>query len=487
MSRHLPCHVIVWPAADIATKSRRTRRSFHDVLAANIRDAFARLEIPARVQATMNHIDVHLPDETAADRVLGRVFGIAGYAPVTATCEPDLDAIVRAGTEAFAESVRGRTFAVRAKRAGPVGFGSQDVNVALGAALNGIGTVKLREPDVTLRLEVDSRTCRLFGERRSGAGGLPAGAQGRGLVLLSGGFDSAVAAWRVMRRGVAVDFVFCNLGGGAYERMVLQIAKVLCEGWGYGLRPVLHVLDFAPVVADLRDKVRDSYRQILLKRLMLRAAGAIAGDTGAQALITGEALGQVSSQTLSNLNSIDTATDLPLIRPLIAADKAEIVETARHIGTAVLSQRVREYCAVSDGPPETSSRRPRVMAEEARLDPAVFAAALGSRRTIDLHEVGPTDLRAPYLFAETIPEAAVVIDCQPPAMYSRWHAPGAVNMDPQELAADYRRLDKGRTYVLYCAFGTQTPVLAEIMQQAGYEAYAFAGGLSSLRRALEDV
>ena len=141
----------------------------------------------------------------------------------------------------------------------------------------------------------------LFSGRVAGAGGLPLGVEGKAVCLMSGGFDSPVAAWLVLRRGVSLDYVFCNLAGDAYERMVASITKVIADEHSWGDHPRLHVVDFAAVVDDLRAKVEPRYWQIVLKRQMYRAAERVAAEVGAEAIVTGEAIGQVSSQTLGNL------------------------------------------------------------------------------------------------------------------------------------------------------------------------------------------
>jgi thiamine biosynthesis protein ThiI len=249
--------------------------------------------------------------------------------------------------------VHGKRFAVRP----PYGnhpFGSRDVEVQLGAALLPDG-VDLTSPEVTVHIEVRQDQAYLFSERTEGVGGLPVGVEGRALALLSGGYDSAVASWLMLKRGVALDYVFCNLGGDAYERAVLQVAKVMADEWSFGTRPRLHVVDFGKPLDALRAGCRASYWQVVLKRLMYRAAERIALDTGAEALITGEAVGQVSSQTLTNLRAIEAAATLPVLRPLLGFDKGEIIERARAIGTASLSEQVREYCAISPGRPVTAA------------------------------------------------------------------------------------------------------------------------------------
>jgi thiamine biosynthesis protein ThiI len=342
------------------------------------------------------------------------------------------------------------------------------------------------DPEVTVHVEALADRAHLYARRIPGPGGLPAGVQGRALVLLSGGFDSSVAAWRVMRRGAAVDFVLCNLGGRAYERMVLRVARVLCHGWGFGVRSRLFVIDFAAVVDALRAAVKAQYWQVVLKRLMYRAAERIALEIGAQALVTGEALGQVSSQTLANLSAIDAAVQISVLRPLIGCDKTEIMAEARRIGTAPLSQRVKEYCALVPGHTVTATTPSRVVHAERYLAIDALWAATAARREIDLR-AHADETRSAYLFTHDIPRNAVVIDCQPEHLYSAWHMPGAERHDPSELVVNPRRLDRDRTYVLYCSEGTQAAYLAELLQRAGYDAYAFDGGATALRRHVEAI
>jgi thiamine biosynthesis protein ThiI len=331
-------------------------------------------------------------------------------------------------------------------------------------------------------VEVRDTQAYLFSRRVEAAGGLPLGVEGHAVALISGGYDSAVAAWLMLKRGVALDYVFCNLGGDAYERAVVQVAKVLADAWSYGTQPRLHVIDFAEPVRALRDAVRQSYWQVVLKRLMYRAASRVGAELGAEAIITGEAVGQVSSQTLTNLRAITPAADLPLFRPLLGFDKEEIIQRARHIGTAALSEQVKEYCAIAPGKPVTAAPVERVAAEESRIDLSVLDAPVAARKVLDLRGLAATDLVAPYLFATEIPPGAVVLDCRPEAQYRAWHLRGAERRDEWNLLRDFRRLDRDRTYILYCAHGIQTAYLAERMQRAGYEAYSFSGGLRGLMK-----
>jgi len=477
--------ILVRLASEVTIKSRRTRSAFIRQLGRNMRDALRSAGIDGSVEPAWGRIYVRA-SSPAALLPLGRVFGISSLSIIERAVPAQLDEIVRAGTELFTDRVAGKHYAVRANRAGMHDFSSKDVEVQLGAALrpNAAG-VRLDDPEITVSIDVRDEQAYLFSDRVDGPGGLPLGVEGNAVALLSGGYDSAVSSWLMLKRGVALDYVFCNLGGDAYERAVVQVAKLLSDEWSYGTQPRLHVIDFADVVNDLRERTRPSYWQLILKRLMYRAASRVGADLNAQAIITGEAVGQVSSQTLTNLRTLEPAADLPVFRPLIGFDKGEIIERARAIGTAALSEQVKEYCAIAPGKPVTAASVERVDAEDEKLDTSVLDRAIAARRIIEPRSISASDLVASYLFTEAIPENAVVIDCRPQSQYQTWHLRGAEQRDEWELLRDFRRLDRDRTYVLYCAHGIQTAYLAEKMQRAGYDAYSFRGGLRGVMRYAE--
>lgn len=474
--------ILVRLAGELATKSRRTRGNFLRRLGRNLKDALETTGAPFEVESSWGRMYVRTASPESGT-LFGRIFGISSTSSVDVMVAAELDEIVRAGEAQFRDRVAGRTFAIRARRSGSHPFSSRDVMVRLGAALlpHSRG-VDLDRPDVTVQVEVRDENAYLFGERTPSPGGLPVGVEGRAVALISGGYDSAVSAWLMLKRGIALDYVFCNLGGEAYERSVVQVAKVLADDWSFGTHPRIHVLDFGPVLDEMRAKSRASYWQLVLKRLMYRAASRIGEELGADALITGEAVGQVSSQTLTNLRALEPAADLPVFRPLLGFDKEEIIERAKHIGTAALSEQVKEYCAIAPGKPVTAARVDAVAAEEAKVDLGVLDTAHASRRVLNLRRLTPTDLVAPYLFTTEIPEGAVVLDCRPPAQYRAWHLRGAENRQETELLRHFRQLDRDKTYVLYCAHGIQTAYLAERMQRAGYEAYSLRGGVRAAMR-----
>jgi tRNA uracil 4-sulfurtransferase len=479
--------ILVRFGGEVTIKSKRTRTAFLRRLAHNIGDALDAAGIEYRLEPVWGRMFVRAASPTALP-VLARVFGISSVSMIERELPAELDAIVTEAASHFRSAVAGRRFAVRARRTGRHSFSSKDIEEQLGTALlpHAAG-VDLTRPETTIYIEVRDDTAYLFSDRVDGAGGLPLGVEGNAVALLSGGYDSAVAAWLLLKRGVALDYVFCNLGGDAYERAVVHVGKALADDWSYGTRPRLHVVDFAGVLDELRSKTRDSYWQVVLKRLMYRAACSIAAAQRAQAVVTGEAVGQVSSQTLPNLRAIESVATLPVFRPLIGFDKEEIIARARLIGTAALSEQVKEYCAIAPGFPVTAASIPRVDDEEAKMDLAILEGAVAERRTLDLRGLAPTDLAAPYLFVDTVPEQAVILDCRPAPQFEAWHLKGARHMEEWELLRDFRRLDKAPVYVLYCAHGIQTAYLAERMQRHGYEAYSFRGGVRGVMKYAQDM
>jgi thiamine biosynthesis protein ThiI len=475
-----PGDFMVRLTGEITTKGRRTRVRFQKRLADNVRDALESEGHPGRVRQEWSRLYVRVGGDV--DEALSRVFGISSFSVVEAQSRAVLEDIVAVGAARYAERVRGTRYAVRARRAGSHPFDSNDIMRELGAALREGAVVDLSDPDVEVHVEVRDEHAVFFSHRTRGAGGLPLGAEGRAVCLLSGGFDSAVAAWMMLRRGVALDYVFCNLGGDAYQRMALEVAMVLAERWSYGTRPTLFALDFEPVVRELHRTFRPAFQQIALKREMYRAAVTVAERLGADAVVTGEAVGQVSSQTLANLRAIDDASHLPVLRPLVGMDKEEIIARARSIGTYELSARVREYCSISTGRPATAASSAAVLAEESDLDRAVLEASVEGARLFDLRGLDLARLAGESVFRADVPDGAVVLDTRTQKAYRQWHWPGSTHCEYRNLLSDYRRLDRERTYVLYCDVGVKSARLAELMQNAGYEAYCFLGGLRALRR-----
>ena len=472
-------------SGDITIKARGTRFQFVRRLLSNLRDALASEGVAPRIQLSHNRMFVEVPDATVMP-ALARVFGVQSLSLVERRVPTQLAAIVAAGLECYRERVAGKRFAVRARRVGDralIGVSAHAVEVELGAALLPFSAgVDLDAPELTVGVELLERETYLFSERVTSLGGLPIGVEGRAVALFSGGFDSAVAGWYLLKRGVALDYVFCNLGGETHLQGVLHVARILASHWSYGDRPAFHVVDFAPVVAELQAKTAKRFWQVLLKRQLLRAAEQVAQTGRAVAIVTGDAVGQVSSQTLQNLAVISRATLLPILRPLVGFNKEEIIAVAEKIGTFELSKVVREYCDLVARRPATSAALAAVEAEEAHLDPALLERAVAERKIHDLRGLDESQLGFPELEIERIPPDAIVLDLSPRERHQSWHWEGALRLDFQQALLAYASFDPTRRYVIYCEFGLQSAFLAEQMRKAGLSAFHVRGGSRALKR-----
>jgi len=484
-------------SGDIYTKARKTRLRFLRRLGKNIEDALAANGIPHRLERTWSRFNLEIPEspslpepaETLVPKVVSTVFGLQSVSAVVRRPWARLDDVIAAGLEIFGPAVAGKRFAVRASRRGDrdlIAFDSHAVEDALGRALLAHSAgVDLDAPEVTAFVELEPGQACFFRDKIPCRGGLPVGVEGRAVALVSGGFDSAVAAWLLLKRGVQLDYVFCNLGGSAHRLGALKVMKVLAERWSHGYRPRFHEVDLRPLVAELQEKSPGRNAQVLLKRRMLQVAAAVARHGGAAGIVTGDAIGQVSSQTLSNIAVISQAVRLPVLRPLLGFNKEEILALARQIGVYELAAAVAEYCALETQRPATRANLGEVLAEEARTDEAILAAAIDGRASVDLKSLEAESLAPSWIEIDAVPPGATVLDLRSAAAYLSWHAADALHLEFPRAVAAYRSFDRDQTYVLVCEVGLKSAHLAERMQAAGFRAYNLKGGVRSLMRAAE--
>jgi thiamine biosynthesis protein ThiI len=463
-------------AGEMGTKSARTRRRFLRVLARNVRAALERHEVPGRLEPRWSRVFVRTDQPDRARAGLAGVFGLHSISDVVILKFRGLDDLVARAADTFRERVAGRTFAVRARRAGEHPFRSPDVARELGTALlSDSGGVDLGRPEVEVSLEIGQGEAYAILDSVPGGGGLPVGTGGRAVALFSGGFDSPVAAWMTMRRGTALDLVVCDLGECGEVDGALAVARELADRWAPGVEPRAHVIGFAAVVAALKARVEPRLRQVLLKRSMYRAGTLVAEDIGADALVTGEALGQVSTQTLRNLAVAEEAAGMPVLRPLIGMDKEEIIRRARAIGTHDASERVVEHCSIAEGRVETGATLREVLTAEGNVDEGFIRAAVARRQEVDLltWEPGPP----PAHVLEEVPDQAVIVDVREEGQGS---PVGDLRL-PYTRAHEWSPgLDRNRTYLFVCSHGLRSESLAHELQRRGIRAFSLAGGIGRL-------
>jgi thiamine biosynthesis protein ThiI len=371
--------------------------------------------------------------------------------------------------------IEGKTFAVRVKRTGHHRFTSFELERFLGAYLIREGApagVQLKQPQETVAMEIHDQCLNVITRRIPGLGGFPIGTQGEVLSLMSGGFDSTVASFLSMKRGLKTHFVFFNLGGPAHEIGVKQVALYLWETFGASHRVEFVSVPFEGVVEGLFQSVHPSYLGMMLKRLMLQAAERIADELGVEVLLSGEAIGQVSSQTLKNLNVLDQSVEGLILRQLATMDKAEIIQWADRIGTRRFAESIPEYCGVISQNPVINASRKRIEKEAAAFDGALLESAVGCRRRIHIDQVvDDVNAQTPVEVVHTIPKKALVIDIRAPQKVAQ--APLAeadVALPFYELQHRFDDLPEAETYLLYCDKGVMSQLHAQLLKDAGHSA-----------------
>ena len=303
-----------------------------------------------------------------------RVFGIVGVTRA-AVCEKNMDSIIAKVREYLPEKLAGkRTFKVDAKRADKrFPLKSPEISREIGgvilATVRGI-KVDVHNPDVTVTVEVRDDNAYIRAGQEPGAGGLPPRSAGRGLLLLSGGIDSPVAGCMMAKRGMEIEALHFESFPYTSERAkekVMQLAQEMCE---FCSKMHVHVISLTHIQEELRDKCQEDYFTILLRIFMMRLAERCARFYKCHALITGESLGQVASQTLAAIEVTDSVVNMPVFRPCIGLDKNEIVIQARHYGTFDTSILPYEDCCTVFTPrhPKTQPRIEDVMRELEKVD-----------------------------------------------------------------------------------------------------------------------
>jgi len=311
--------------------------------------------VKAKIQLRAGRMYIDCPSESceAVEYTLKHLIGITGWAK-TQVCEKTIEAMRKAAlTEALrAKELGAKTFKIEARRS-EKSFPLNSYQICAEAAADvydqGILDVDVHNPDVTIRIEVRER-CFVYSDANKGCRGLPVGTGGKGLLLLSGGLDSPVAGYRMMRRGMKVECVYFHAypyTSAEAQKKVEDLAQIIAQ---YGVDTHINIIPFTEVQMRIRERSPEAFSTLLLRMCMMKAASLLAQRINALCLISGESLGQVASQTIQNMAVTESAGTFPLLRPLVGLDKEEIVETAKAIGTYETSILPYEDCCVLFSP-----------------------------------------------------------------------------------------------------------------------------------------
>ncbi|MBS1005679.1 tRNA 4-thiouridine(8) synthase ThiI [Levilactobacillus brevis] len=340
---------------ELSTKGKN-KKDFIKQLGQNTRKALHQFDgIEVKAQHDRLHVTLNGADSTAVmDRLKG-VFGIENFSP-SVKVEKDIAAI-KATALAMVQEIftPGMTFKINTRRQDKqFEYDTNHLNDLLGGYIleNVPGIqVKMKQPDLTLRVEVRLNGVFLSGQTIQGAGGLPVGTGGKAVMMLSGGIDSPVAAYYGMRRGVKLDMVHFFSPPYTSEQALAKAKELTARLAGYSGSIQFIQVPFTKIQETIKEKVPEGYLMTIQRRLMLRLAAAVAERRHAKGIFNGESLGQVASQTLESMAAINDVTSIPILRPLLSMDKTEIIKVAENIDTYDLSILPYEDCCTIFTPP----------------------------------------------------------------------------------------------------------------------------------------
>lgn len=359
---------------EISTKGRN-RNKFVDKLRKSILDVLN--EFPGiKIESTRDRMYVVLngaDGREVSDRLKG-IFGIQSFSPAVKTTK-DIEEMKTAALALFLKHFEeGKTFKITAKRADKsFPLNTDELNHEFGGHLlkNVPGLkVNVKKPDINLQIEVREEAAYLSCETIQGAGGLPAGSSGKALLMLSGGIDSPVAGYLSMKRGLEIEAVHFHSPPFTSERAKQKVIDLTEKLSNIAGTVVLHIVPFTEIQQLIHQQVPSNYTMTATRRLMLRITDEIRNKNDGLAIITGESLGQVASQTLESMFAINDVTTTPILRPLITMDKSEIIEIAQSIDTHDISIRPFEDCCTVFVPssPKTKPKRDKVRRFESFVD-----------------------------------------------------------------------------------------------------------------------
>lgn len=464
---------------EITIKSPSIRLLFIKILSTNIRKVLEQYD-DVLVVRHWDYIEVRIKDEQnklMISDALTRIPGIHHILVVEDSIYTNMHHIFEQTLDVYRDKLINKTFCVRVKRRGKQNFTSQETECYIGHGLyNHIKSsrVNLSHPQVIVNLEIKDNKLRLIKERSEGIGGFPIGTQENVLSLISGGFDSGVSSYMMMRRGCRVHFCFFNLGSMAHEISVQNLAYYLWNRFSRSHKIRFISIDFTLIVAAIVEKVKNSYRGVVLKRMMMRAASLVAESYGVNALVTGEALGQVSSQTLTNLHLIDHASDILILRPLIAYDKQNIIDIARKIGTDVFAKSMPEYCGIISTHPTAKAIKSDIEKEESQFDLFILNRVVHQAKSIDistLYDSGEEKIN----HTETVfnfSKNDIILDIrsldEQKNKLLQLDKVEVQSLPFYKLSSQFCTLDKNKNYWLYCESGVMSRLQALYLLEQGY-------------------
>ncbi len=372
--------------------------------------------------------------------------------------------------EMMANEIENKTFVVRAKRSGSHEFKSTQIEQVVGGYMlsrNTTSKVDLHNPEVTIRIELINHQLNIITLKHKGLSGFPIGTQGDILSLMSGGFDSTVASYLTMKRGLKTHFIFFNLGGVAHEIGVKQVALYLWSKFGSSHKVSFISVPFDDILTEIFRSTSESYMGVTLKRLMLLASEKIADEMGIDALLTGESVAQVSSQTLRNLALIDQVTNKLILRPLATMNKPEIIDMANKIGTRRFAEQMPEYCGVISKNPIIHGSYKRMQEQAKKFDYTVLDEAVKKATRIYVNDIvnNIKDIGQIEIINDISSGEYIIIDIRQENDCIETSCK-TIKIPFYKLKNEFKKLPQNKEYLLYCEKGILSQLHAQYLQDA---------------------
>lgn len=468
------------PEISIKSKSVRKRQTL--LLERNITTILKQLDEQVLVKNNFDHLTASIDSDCAAlrSRMIERLAcipGIVTFSEMRSLAFTDLHDIFQKVAAVYQSQLSGKSFCVRVRRQGTHAFSSLEAERYIGGGLNQLvssAKVQLKKPDITIKLEIKQDKFLLVTETFAGMGGFPLPSQSDVLSLISGGYDSAVASYYMIRKGLRTHYLFFNLGGAAHEAGVREIAFYLWQKYSLSHRVKFVSVDFAPVVTEILEKVDSGLMGVVLKRMMMRAASQVAASLDIKAIVTGESIGQVASQTITNLAVIDRVTETLILRPLIYQDKQDIIDVARKIGVEELARTMPEYCGVISKSPTVNAVLAEVEASEAKCNPAVLEQVIANTKVLDIRTIEYQAEQQARAIAteEVLPADAIVLDIrvsdETEVKPLQLQSHQVIEIPFFRLASQFPELDQTKQYYCYCERGVMSRLQALLLQEMGF-------------------
>ena len=458
---------VVKYSGEISTKRTRTKWGMINRLYSNILNALKFHNI--KLNKGKAYWDfIYLDVDKEITEILRHIPGIQYFSEVVLLNSADKEEIITTGFDVFKEGVQGKKFAVRCrnKLSKDRRFRSKDIEIELGAKLFDYSDgVRLNDPDVTCHVEIRDAGTFFYWQKVKGLGGFPVGNTGTGIILYSGGIDSPVAAYYAMRMGIKPVFVFFDLGGDEQKQKTVEIFRYQYAKYVPGLNVDFIEIPFLDMIQYIRGFAH-KYQNLLLKYFFYKVAERLADRYKAQAVITGEALGQVSTQTIENIILLDSYISYSVFRPVLFMPKLDIIAVAEETGTMEMSYKGKEYCAIATKNVATGGRKDIFdkIIKEIDLEP-VLDSILEKMKIMDYDTVVSGQLEE----KENIPaeKEVVIVNL---SKNKRYYVDNEMVMDLDTALKQYESWDKTKHYKIMCDAGVQSKILAEHMQEAGFTA-----------------